>query len=106
MDLQLIESVLSDNQKIGVKQERTYTVVYDDIIRHSDLNKTELLVYIALLSHANKSGHCWPGLKTIAKEARSSKQGVIDSINHLVQRGYIRKETRRNPRHKKEVGYV
>ncbi len=91
-----------DDNTIGLARERHYTVIPDDILRHADLNKTELLVYIILCSRADKEGKCWPGLKLIAKEARSRVQGVLNAIKSLIEKGYIAKKTRKNPKHDKE----
>lgn len=51
----------------------------------------DLLVYMALVRHADNTGVCWPSLERIAKIARCSQPTVSKSLNLLEQLGYIRR---------------
>lgn len=51
----------------------------------------DLLVYMALIRHADNTGICWPSLERLAKVARCSQPTVSKSLNRLEQLGYIRR---------------
>lgn len=51
----------------------------------------DLLVYMALIRHADNTGVCWPGLERLAKIARCSQPTVSKSLNVLERLGYIRR---------------
>lgn len=51
----------------------------------------DLLVYMALIRHADNTGICWPSLERLAKIARCSQPTVSKSLNVLEQLGYIRR---------------
>ena len=51
----------------------------------------DLLVYMALIRHADNSGICWPSLERLAKIARCSQPTVSKSLNVLERLGYIRR---------------
>ena len=50
-----------------------------------------MLVYMALIRHADNTGVCWPSLERLAKIARCSQPTVSKSLNVLEQLGYIRR---------------
>lgn len=51
----------------------------------------DLLVYVALIRHADSTGVCWPSLERLAKIARCSQPTASKSLNVLEQLGYIRR---------------
>lgn len=51
----------------------------------------DLLVYMALIRHADNTGVCWPSLERLAKIARCSQPTISKSLNVLEQLGYIRR---------------
>ena len=51
----------------------------------------DLLVYMALIRHADNTGICWPSLERLAKIARCSQPTVSKSLNSLEQLGYVRR---------------
>lgn len=55
------------------------------------LSGYDLLVYMALIRHADNTGVCWPSLERLAKIARCSQPTVSKSLNVLEQLGYIRR---------------
>ncbi len=77
------------NEAIG------WSAVPNWLIRDSDLNNYELLVYIALLNRANREGECWPGLATLQRDARASRNTVIKTIKALEDRGLVSVSRRR-----------
>lgn len=61
------------------------------VVDDDRLGAYDLLVYMALIRHADNTGVCWPSLERIAKIARCSQPTVSKSINLLEQLGYIRR---------------
>lgn len=55
------------------------------------LNAYDLLVYMALIRHADNTGMCWPSLERIAKVARCTQPTVSKSLNTLERLGYVRR---------------
>lgn len=51
----------------------------------------DLLVYMALIRHADNTGICWPSLERLAKIARCSQPTVSKSLNVLERLGYVRR---------------
>jgi len=93
-----------DNQEvIEVKRKRLpFTMVENAIIQDERLNKSDVMVYLILCMHADKNGKdCYPSIKTIARESRSSKDTVIESIKNLVKYDYLIKERRMDPNNPK-----
>jgi hypothetical protein len=78
---------------IGVKRKRWF-VYFDNTLLGMDLSIYEKMVYIALCSHANKDGECFPSVGTIAKEASCSRPKVFEALKVLEERGLISKENR------------
>lgn len=71
------------------------TIIPNWAIWDSDLDGQEMLVYLALLSRRNsKTGKCWPGIATIADDARCSRSTAKRTIRRLEERGLIRIEHR------------
>lgn len=66
-----------------------------EMLRDSRLLALDFAVYASIDSHTDKQGNSWPGLRTIAVEARVSRPTVIASLNRLELAGYIRKTKRR-----------
>jgi DNA-binding MarR family transcriptional regulator len=52
-------------------------------------------VYMYLKDRADRSGKCWPGVKTIAAELSLSRSTVKRATADLVKAGLLRKEYRR-----------
>lgn len=61
------------------------------VVDDDRLGAYDLLVYMALIRHADNTGICWPSLERIAKIARCSQPTVSKSLNVLEQLGYIRR---------------
>lgn len=55
------------------------------------LNSYDLLVYMALIRHADNTGMCWPSLERIAKVARCTQPTVSKSLNTLERLRYVRR---------------
>lgn len=66
-----------------------------EMLRDSRLLALDFAVYASIDGHSDKQGNSWPGLRTIAVEARVSRPTVIASLNRLELAGYIRKTKRR-----------
>ena len=61
------------------------------VVDDDRLGGYDLLVYMALIRHADNTGVCWPSLERLAKIARCSQPTVSKSLNVLEQLGYIRR---------------
>ena len=67
-----------------------FSIIPHWVVRDSDLDAHELLVYLAILNRANKYGIAWPSIATIVKESRTSESTVRRTIKRL-------ERPRRNP---------
>ena len=57
------------------------------------LGKPEILSYLILARYAdNRTGYCYPSVRTIGREARIGKSSVHRAIENLVRYGWIRAE--------------
>lgn len=66
-----------------------FTKVPHWLIRDSDLDGNELLLYLAMLSRADKKGLCFPSVSTLAKEARMSPSSVRRTRERLIEKGLV-----------------
>lgn len=66
-----------------------FTKVPHWLIRDSDLDGNELLLYLAMLSRADKKGICYPSVKRLALDARMSESTVRRTRSRLVERGLV-----------------
>lgn len=66
-----------------------FTKVPHWLIRESDLDGSELLLYLAMLSRADKKGLCFPSVSTLAKEARMSPSSVRRTRERLIEKGLV-----------------
>jgi hypothetical protein len=55
----------------------------------------ERLVYLALFSHTNSEGTCWPSLPTLAAETGLSRSVVSPAVLRLRDRGLVELESRK-----------
>lgn len=58
------------------------------------LNKTDLMILLAICMHLNSEDTCWPSQSTIAEFARLGRQWVNRRISRMVQLGWLRKKGR------------
>lgn len=77
--------------EISVAQNTGFSMLPNWVMDDDRLGAYDLLVYMALIRHADNTGICWPSLERIAKIARCSQPTVSKSINVLEQLGYIRR---------------
>jgi GntR family transcriptional regulator len=66
-----------------------YTKLENDVFENPSMSKEDLMVYLALSYHSNREGKCFPSLKTLCRESRSSKPTVLRSITRLNNMGEI-----------------
>lgn len=67
-----------------------FTKVPHWLIReHELLNGNELLLYLAMLSRADRKGICYPSVALLAREARMSESTVRRTRNRLVDKGLV-----------------
>lgn len=75
-----------------------FTIIENKVFEDERLSGQELLVYWTLCYHADRhDGKCFPSIQRIRKEARCSKRAVVNSLNHLIELEYIKKEKRKSP---------
>lgn len=67
---------------------------FDSVYTDRYLPGRAVAVYMYLSDRTNRSGTCWPGINTIAKDLNLSRSTVKRALNDLVQHGYLRKDFR------------
>jgi len=65
---------------------------YFGTIYAGDIPHRAKAVYMYLKDRANRSGTCWPGINTIAKDLHLSRSTVKRAPGDLTRRGFIKKE--------------
>lgn len=75
----------------SIAQNTGFSMLPNWVVDDDRLGAYDLLVYMALIRHADNTGVCWPSLERIAKIARCSQPTVSKSLNLLEQLGYIRR---------------
>ena len=74
-----------------IAQNSGFSMLPNWAVDDDRLGGYDLLVYMALICHADNNGVCWPSLERLAKIARCSQPTVSKSLNVLEQLGYIRR---------------
>lgn len=75
----------------SITQNSGFSMLPNWAVDDDRLGAYDLLVYMALIRHADNTGICWPSLERLAKIARCSQPTVSKSLNRLEQLGYIRR---------------
>ena len=75
----------------SITQNSGFSMLPNWAVDDDRLGGYDLLVYMALIRHADNTGVCWPSLERLAKGARCSQPTVSKSLNRLEQLGYIRR---------------
>lgn len=75
----------------SIAQNSGFSMLPNWAVDDDRLGGYDLLVYMALIRHADNTGVCWPSLERLAKIARCSQPTVSKSLNALEQLGYIRR---------------
>lgn len=75
----------------SISQNSGFSMLPNWAVDDDRLGGYDLLVYMALIRHADNTGVCWPSLERLAKIARCSQPTVSKSLNRLEQLGYIRR---------------
>lgn len=75
----------------SITQNSGFSMLPNWAVDDDRLGCYDLLVYMALIRHADNAGICWPSLERLAKIARCSQPTVSKSLNRLEQLGYIRR---------------
>lgn len=75
----------------SIAQNSGFSMLPNWAVDDDRLGGYDLLVYMALIRHADNTGVCWPSLERLAKIARCSQPTVSKSLNRLEQLGYIRR---------------
>ena len=63
-------------------------------------------VYTQLARHADKQGHCYPGIKLLATLTRLSKDTVIESVKKLVKLKLVKVEQSIGPHGRRNSYFV
>lgn len=64
---------------------------FGTIYADTDLPHRAIAVYMYLRDRANKSGECWPGIKTIGADLNLSRSTVKRALKDLEHNGYLKK---------------
>lgn len=75
----------------SIAQNSGFSMLPNWAVDDDRLGGYDLLVYMALIRHADNTGVCWPSLERLAKIARCSQPTVSKSLNVLERLGYIRR---------------
>nr|DAJ36188.1 MAG TPA: helix-turn-helix domain protein [Caudoviricetes sp.] len=75
----------------SIAQNSGFSMLPNWAVDDDRLGGHDLLVYMALIRHADDNGVCWPSLERLARIARCSQPTVSKSLNVLEQLGYIRR---------------
>jgi len=62
---------------------------------NSEINRDDKFLLLALADHANDDGECYPSLSKIQKKCFFSKQGLLNSMDRVIQIGYVSKNRRK-----------
>lgn len=85
-----------------------FSIIPNWVLRESDLTAHELLVYIALLNHADRYGQAYPAMETLIREARVSEKSVRRALKSLEGRGVVQvtRRPREGDRHETNLYHV
>lgn len=75
----------------SIAQNSGFSMLPNWVVDDDRLGAYDLLVYMALIRHADNAGICWPSLERLARIARCSQPTVSKSLNVLERLGYIRR---------------
>ena len=86
----------TESQEIlGIESEYHFTIVNDQVIEDESLSGVEVLTFMALAYFANnKTGVCWPSIKSIVQKAHASERSVQRALKVLTEKGYLKCEER------------
>ena len=77
-------------------KNRTFVKAYHDVLKCPDLNPTDKLVYLTLLSYQEAGLQVFPSNEHVAESLSISKDSVIRATSKLVKLGAIEKTRRFN----------
>ncbi len=77
-------------------KNRTFVKAYHDVLKSPDLNPTDKLVYLTLLSYQEAGLQVFPSNEHVAESLSISKDSVIRATSKLVKLGAIEKTRRFN----------
>ena len=81
------------------KDQRAFTMVYNDFLKSKLLTPDARMVFIYLRMHSdNSTGRSFPSLNTLAKETGLSKRTVQRCLSELQEKGAVSVEHRSNDR--------
>lgn len=80
----------------STKSPRTFVKAYHDVLKSPDLNPTDKLVYLTLLSYQEAGLQVFPSNEHVAESLSVSKDSVIRATSKLVKLGAIEKTRRFN----------
>ena len=75
----------------SISQNSGFSMLPNWVVDDDRLGAYDLLVYMALIRHADNTGTCWPSLERISKVARCTQPTVSKSLNTLERLGYVRR---------------
>lgn len=90
------ETDMDDNHPEPTKQDKPHWTRIDDAVLPvlAEIGQAAIGVYVALKSHADSDGVCWPSLEAIAQLSGASKRTCIRCLAGMMQRGLITREVR------------
>ncbi len=65
------------------------------------ITPTEKVIYVGLRLYADKTGHCWPSMRKLAKDLGLRKNTIQKSIQSLKEKGFLRIEIKKGTQGKR-----
>ena len=87
-----------DNLRDG--RIKNWFYLENDLLDRQDLTIYEKTVYIVIARYVNSENKAFPSYETIAKKGSMAKVQAMRVVKSLVQKGLLRKESRRNKNNK------
>jgi len=98
--MESIGNVLNQNRKIREnitqKARGQFTQIPNSLIISKSFTIYEKMVWIVIKKYLMRHDTCWPGISTIADNARCGDSSVKKAIKSLEERGIITKDKQSN----------
>lgn len=65
------------------------------------LSPTEKVIYVGLQLYADKTGHCWPSMRKLAKDLGLTKNTIQKHIQTLGKKGFLKIEIKKGTQGKR-----
>ncbi len=84
----------TDNLAKGKRRKDGFIIADNEFLLSSGLSPNEKVLYLILDVYANKDKQCFPSLNTLMGAMNATKPTVIKTLDSLIEKGLLIKETR------------